>query len=507
MSTQVEITEERHPVLPRLSRAVPALVVAFGVLVCVTQNGYELAGDEYFFLVAGDHLAWGYADQPPLVAALARLSDTLLPGSRLLLRLPMVLAVCAGILVTALIAREFGGRRAVQLWAAAAFALSTYALVHTRAVTTDAIDMACWATVTWLLVRWTRTRRDGLWWGIGLATAFALQGKYIIGVFWVLVALALLAVGPREVFRKPVVWLAGLLAALSTIPSLTWQARNGWPQADEGPAIRADAEALGGHLVFLPSLFSWVGLAGAVLFGWGTWWLLRHGRDTRFLGVVLVAAVALVWLLELRRNYLGGLFPLGIAVGAVRFGLLAERRPWLWRGAALPALALTVVVLLPALIPVGPGWLGGVNRYLLPDHRFDWDGLAVAVSEVARRVPESERGTTVVIAGDYWRSSALERGRDEHSLPPVYGDMQGSYFFGPPPPGTTTVIYVDDLPEPLRRHCGSHELGGTFVDPLTSPVHREQTHTPIHLCRDLRVPIDRLWPELRHTTLPWDGRR
>jgi hypothetical protein len=477
------------------------MVLAFGALISVTQVGFELAGDEYFFLVAGEHLSWGYADQPPLVAALARAADLLAPGSRAVLRLPMVMSVCVAAFICAVISREFGGGRRAQILSGAVFMVSPYALVHSRWVTTDAIDMACWATVFWLLIRWVRTRNDATWWAVAAVTGLALQGKYLIGVLWLLIAGVLVAIGPRDVFRRPMVAVAAAVTALSTIPSLMWQAQHGWPQAEEGPAILENVVAAGGRVTFVPSVVAALGVVGSVLFCIGTWWLVRHGGECRFLGVVIVALILVVWIGQLRPNYLGGLYPLGISVGAVRAERFLGDRRWPWR-TAWAATACWTLVVLPALIPVGHQWLGGVNRHLLPDRRNDWSGLAAAVSSVAREVPEADQGGTVVIAGDYWRSSVLHRLRPAYGLPPVYGDMQGSWFFGPPPATTTTVVYVNTVPEALRRRCGSLTLVRWHSDSRVSAIYPNQDRVPISVCRGIDRPIPQIWPELRHTRLP-----
>ena len=67
--------------------------------------------DELHFLAAGRHLAWGYAYQGPLVPLLARAMDSLIPGSLVAERLPVTILTAAGVMLTALIARELGGQR------------------------------------------------------------------------------------------------------------------------------------------------------------------------------------------------------------------------------------------------------------------------------------------------------------------------------------------------------------------------------------------------------------
>ena len=41
------------------------------------RAGYGIFRDELYYLMCGRHLAFGYVDQPPMVALQARLADTL----------------------------------------------------------------------------------------------------------------------------------------------------------------------------------------------------------------------------------------------------------------------------------------------------------------------------------------------------------------------------------------------------------------------------------------------
>jgi len=51
------------------------LAIAFGKLVfhCFFNNRYGYFRDEFDYLSCGDHLAWGYVDQPPMVPFLTRI--------------------------------------------------------------------------------------------------------------------------------------------------------------------------------------------------------------------------------------------------------------------------------------------------------------------------------------------------------------------------------------------------------------------------------------------------
>lgn len=51
------------------------------VLHCFFNNRYGYFRDEFDYLACGDHPAWGYVDQPPLVPILAKLSRMVLGDS------------------------------------------------------------------------------------------------------------------------------------------------------------------------------------------------------------------------------------------------------------------------------------------------------------------------------------------------------------------------------------------------------------------------------------------
>src|SRR5262247_3512210 len=100
------------------------IVVAFALLIfhCIFNNRYGYFRDEFDYLSCGDHLAWGYVDQPPLLPFLARVSRGILGDSLRSIRFLPALAISGVVVVTGLIAREFGGGRFALLLSAVAVA-------------------------------------------------------------------------------------------------------------------------------------------------------------------------------------------------------------------------------------------------------------------------------------------------------------------------------------------------------------------------------------------------
>ncbi|MGW8375602.1 glycosyltransferase family 39 protein [Streptomyces sp. ODS28] len=502
-------TPSPSPPLPPFARLpVLGLAAAFALVLLVTSGRFAYKGDELYFLIAGRHLSWGYADQPPLVPLLARLMETLAPGSPVVLRLPVTLAVPLAAVVTALTARELGGGRRAQFLAAATFLTAPQVLNVSHNLVKRPLELCLCAVMLWLLVRWVRARDDRLWPAIGLVTALALQNNYLIGAFWAAAALAIAATGPREVFRRPLMWAGAAIVAVSLVPGLLWQAAHGWPQLAMGSVIGAEVASESGRLLFVPLVFLAAGLVGSALFCSGLWWLLRSPglRPYRFLGWTVLLLAVLICAVNGKRDYLAAMsFPLCWAVAAVQVERHATARLWRWLP-TLPALALSLLVCLRGLLPLQVDWMWGADRYLVLTRDSDWHALSAEVAAASRDLPPDERKRTVVIAGDYWRASALEWLRPEYRLPPVYGDMRGSWYFGTPPATARTVVYVGPVPGTLRRHCGELRRTGAVSGERATTAPGTDADAPVSVCSDLRTPLPQLWPALHHLELHENGR-
>lgn len=450
--------------LPAL--ALPELsILAAGLLVLLTWRlgRYPLWGDELYMVPAGRRLSWSYADQGPLVPLQASLSDLVAPGSAVALRLPVVALTVATVVLAALIARELGGGRAAQLVAALGYTCTPFAVQQSAALSTFAYDAALTTFVCWLVVRWVRTRRDRLLIVAGLASAVDFQVKWLIVAVWGLLAVGVLIWGPRSVLRRPALWSAIGIVAVSTIPALLWQARHGWPQVAMGAAIEAEQTTMvdGRFLSAARELVLTTGPGGILLLiGIAAVWRAPELRSVRFLVPLGVLPLAAVLVAGLRPYYLGSGFALYFAAAAVRL--------------------------------VGDGLHGRIGKTL---GAYLAAGVVVVVAAVCvLPLPQSLLHGPAIRNGDMAIRAQFFGLRGWPQL--VEAVDRAKAYFGPPPDSATRVLYVGGAR--LGADLPTRFTEVTAVGRLDEATGFQGVNYGIRLwfCSHPRQPWSRMWPEL-----------
>ncbi|MBF6170500.1 ArnT family glycosyltransferase [Nocardia blacklockiae] len=475
-----------------------ALVTAAAAVALLLSIGrYGFFGDELYFVSAGRRLAASYADQGPLVPAIARLMDLAAPGSLVAQRLPSVAITLVALVLSAQLAREFGGARGAQVLAALAYAGSPFLLVQGTQLSTNSVDTALWVLLTWLVVRWVRTRRDHLLLWAALVTAVDLQVKWLVPFLWVAIAAGVLVFGPRELLRRPALWWGAALAAVTMAPSLLWQARHGWPQLGMGAQVAAEQAEVGGRWTFVPLALLIAGVLGVFFLACGLVGLLRWEplRPYRFLALALPLLMVVFTALDGRPYYPVGAYAAVMSAGAVWW----TNRPGRWRRVLSVALAVTSVLVVLWSLPWQPesdiepsGDKVGLDIGLYG--KFGWPELRAATQAAYHSLPEPERAGVVVIADGYWQASALDVDRAEYGLPAVYSPNRGFGYFGTPPDSATTVLWVGGDENDLRSRFERVTAAGRSDARLGYPgISRDVT---IWRCDGPREPWSRMWDGL-----------
>jgi len=493
------VTEASAPATVAAFARLPVALLAAGTATALllTAGRYGYFGDELYFLAAGKRLAWGYADQPPVVPFLAWLMQTTAPDSLAVFRIPAILATAAGVVVTALIARELGGQRKAQTRAAAAFAICGQFVGSGHYLATSTIDPLLWTLVLWLLVRWVRTRDDNLLLWLGVVTAVALNDKLLIAAFWVVAGLAILAFGPRELVRRPKLWIGAGIAVVSLVPTVWWQAANGWPQLGMGEAVGSEVDAGGGRASFVPQLLAgagWVIGALGVVYGVAVLLGSKQLRPYRFLGWTALGVVAVFLVANGRYYYAAGTFGVLWAAAAVH---LEAREPALWwRWAPTwPVFVLSALFSLPFTLPLWPAhWLVEHPEAPRPAYAIEeigWPDLADDVAMLYRHAPAN----TALVTGGYWQAGALSRYGAERGLPEAYSPSRGFWYFGRPADDATTVLFVGHDPSRLAKHFADARIVGEVGNPLGVP--NSSRHMPVWQLSGRIGSWAEIWPQLK----------
>jgi 4-amino-4-deoxy-L-arabinose transferase-like glycosyltransferase len=499
-----------HPSRPVRPIAWPwLLAVAGGVaaVLAVFAGRYGYHRDELYYLVAGRHLAWGYDDQPPLIPALARGIDELWDNPLIPLRLISALVVAVNVLLVGLIARELGGGRGGQVLAAACWATAPFVMGAGHLMSTSPFDVLVWTLLGYLLIRWIRTRDDRLLLALGPVLGVGMLIKNLPILYAVALLAGVLLAGPREVFRRPQLWVAAAIALAIWAPNLWWQASNGWPQLEMTAAIREDA-GYGGRLGLVPSQLLLMGPPLAPIWIVGLWRLLRSAdlRPYRALGWAYLVTLLLVLVTGGQAYYPAGAYPALFAAGAVaaaawvrRAGEAGRRRRLALVGAAV---ALTGVGTLALSLPVYPvSALADSPQPAVNDENGEtvgWPELAGAVGEVYDALPAAERDRAVILTGNYGEAGAIDRYGGRLGLPAPYSGHNAYWRWGPPPEGADgPVIVVGWWSEAeLTPYCGSVTRVATVDNGYG--VENEEQGAPIRVCRNRTDSWAAIWPRLRH---------
>ena len=483
----------------------PILIVAAATAVVLTAFGgrYGYHRDELYYVVAGRHLAWGYDDQPPLVPALARLTDILSGGSLTALRLPTALVVAVTAILVGLIARELGGDRWAQLVATSAWATSGVSLVSGHLLSTTPYDILCWTAVAWLVASWVRTRDDRLLLALGPVVGVGLLAKNLVLLFLVALAVAILFGGPRVLLRRPALWIAALIAVAIWAPNLWWQATHGWPQLTMTGVIREDAN-FGGRIGVIPAQFLIMSPPLAIIWLAGLWRLLRHPgtRPYRFFGWAFLLVLALILATGGREYYLAGAYPALFAAGALAVTGWATRAATRLRRALLVALLIANTLMMVAIaLPIYPvKWFPNTIQAAVNDDAAEtigWPELTDTVAGVYRSLPADEQATAVIVTTNYGQAGAIDKYGRPLGLPAPYSGHLNFWRWGPPPDSATgPVIFVGGWTAvSLTPYCSSTSLAARNDNGYG--VDNEEQGTPIWLCRGLTRPWSQLWPDLR----------
>jgi hypothetical protein len=512
------IQSSEKPIVLGVGGLVIAIAAAKLLVYFYTGRHYGHFVDELYYLACSRHLDWGYVDQPPLIALVTWLWRSVFGQSLAAIRLLPALAGVAEVVLTALIARELGGKRFAQALAAFAVLVAPGILGGDGLLTMNAFEPLFWMGCAYLLIRLIKTQNEKLWIWFGVLAGFGLENKYSMLIFGAGLVLGLLLTPARRLLASRWLWVGGAIAFLIFLPNLLWNIQHHFPFLELQANIRASGRdvPLGPVAFFVQEILLMHPLALPIWLG-GLWFYFgtQAGRPFRAIGWAWIFTAVVIVGLSPRVYYLFPAFPVLFAAGGVLWEQLLARPRWTWLKFAYPALMLLVAaVLAPLAIPVlsPEAYIRCTKTIGLEQPRietarlgplpqifadqFGWDEMAAAVGRAYNALPPDVRARTAIFAQSYGQAGAIDLFGPKYSLPQAICGHQSYFLWGPRGYTGESMIVMDDREERLKELFASVRKVGSVDHPYSMPYN----HFDIFYCQGMHPPLQEIWPHLKK----WD---
>ena len=515
------MTQSTNAARTRLWPWVYVIALVYFVLHLATSTRYGYFRDALYYLACSEHLAFGYVDQPPLIAVLGWIARHTLGTSLPALLFWPALAGAARIVLMAAFARELGAGRFGVVLAAVLAATPGVWWIMDHQFAMNSFEALFWGGCAYVILRLINTKNPRLWLVFGLLAGVGLLNKYSMVIFAGALLAGLLLTAQRRLLFTPWLLLGGAISFIIFLPNLVWNIQNNWPFLELMHNVRTTGKDVvlppGAYLlqqVFMMNPVSFPFWLGGLLF----YFLSRDLRQYRAFGWTFVITLAFFMLTHGKDYYSASayvmLLPAG-AVGAERLLGRISTRPKLQallRPACFAWLILGTLSLLPLLLPVLP--IETFLRYqsrlpfevpkteqsfvgeTLPQYyadEFPWPGLVAAVAQVYHSLPPEEQKRTAIFGNNYGQAAAVDFFGPQYGLPKAISGHQNYFLWGPRHYTGEIVIVLGDEEEDLREECESVTVAAT----LNNPYAYRYENRPILLCRGLKWNLQTGWARVK----------
>jgi hypothetical protein len=493
------------------------IILAFAAAVFLihlaTDGRYGYFRDELYFLDCAHHLDWGYVDFAPLTIWMLRLNEILLGDSLHALRLLPALAAAVKVLLTGLLAIEFGADAFGAALACLCVLAAPVYLVIDNQFAANTFEPLYWMGIAYLLILTIKFERPRLLIWIGLLAGLGIENKLSMLFFCGAIFVGVILTPARTLLRTRWAALAILIAAMCLSPTLMWQYHRGWPTLQVLTTLkRMHKSEEVSALVFIWRQLMMLVPGSALVWIPGLYFLLRDAR-WRVFAVAYLALLAIMMMLSAKDYYLAPIYPLLFAAGGAFSSELFAQRRMLWARYAIPILVVVGALLAaPLALPIlSPAKLIDYENSIgrrnprnqtgqegpLPEHfgdEFGWRDMAATVARVYNTLPANERGTAAIFTKNYGEAGAIDFFGPSLGLPHAISGHQNYWLWGPRDyTGELIIALQFSRDELLKMGCASVE-DGPLVD---NPYSMAEEHFRIEVCRGLNPPLPAQWPALK----------
>jgi 4-amino-4-deoxy-L-arabinose transferase-like glycosyltransferase len=543
--------QDRSPLAPFVY-----LLAAFAVLVHFFFNRqYGYFRDELYYAACGEHLDWGYVDHAPLIAFASAFTRGLFGDSLFALRLLPALSAAPKVFLAGWMAREMGGTKFAQFFAALLTLLAPIYLTFDNFFSMNAFEPVFWMLCAAIVLRIANGGSPRLWLLFGVVAGIGILNKHSMLFFGsgILVGLLLtparqyvattevsslgqvgfLVIPARRQLACVEIWLGAAIAFLVFLPNLLWEIHNGYP------TIALLNHVIGGKyttvspLTFIGQQFLLVNPLAAPIWLAGLWFLLtdktglkrtvtisQHsvpyirlpqlGRYT-VLGIAYLVVLLEMIVLHGKIYYLAPAYIMLLSAGAIWWERHVFSRAAAWiKPALLTLLIISAIVAAPLAMPVLP--VAAAVKYTkffgvqdvkvenvpldsLPQlfgDMFGWPEQVQAMSRAYHSLPPDRQSRAALLAYNYGEAGAIDYLGKHFGLPKaICGHNQYGYWGSRGATGDI-VIAIGFPKSRLDLSFADVQPFATISPPYALP---EESNLTIYICRQPHQPLSASWQQ------------
>ena len=487
------------------------LLVAFGTLKLffhvLVNTRYGFHRDELATLSDAQHLDWGYVAYPPLTPLVGRIALVLFGTSLSGFRFFAALAQSVAIVVTGLMTRELGGKRSAMFIAAGATAISPISIGASSLFQYVSFDYLWFVLLAYFAIRLIRSEDPRWWLAIGIVIGLAIETKYTAIFFVAGLVTGVIATPLRLYLTSKWLWFGVVLALVIALPNFIWQCTHHFIALDFLRHIHERDIQIGRTAGFvIEQFFETTNLVTVPLWILGLFTLLLAPQDRRDRVLAFMALVPfLLFLIAHGRGYyMGPVYPMLFAAGAVALEQLLSHLGASWRGTAYATVALLLLAgsavifeILPLGKPSSPLFRFAIRQNGDLVEEVGWPELVREVSRIYLTLSESERARAGIYCANYGEAGAIDLYGPAYRLPRAMSGINSYWARGAGSPPPEVVIVLGSKRERLERLFASVEVAGHTPNPWQIENEETRDNPDIFVCRGLRVPWKELWPKLR----------
>jgi Dolichyl-phosphate-mannose-protein mannosyltransferase len=490
------------------------VLAAIAVLVHFIFNSqYGYFRDELYYAACGEHLAWGYVDHAPLVAAASWISRALFGDSLFALRLLPALSAAPKVWLGGWMAREVGGAKFAQFFAALLVLLAPIYLTFDNFLSMNAFEPVFWMACAAIVLRILNGGSPRLWLLFGVIAGIGILNKHSMLFFGSGIAVGLLLTSARKQFARLEIWGALLIAFLIFLPNLLWEIRNGYPTIALLHTVIGTKYATVSPLAFIGQQFLLVNPLAAPVWIAGLYFFLfdKNGRKYRVLGIAYLTVLFEMILLHGKIYYLAPAYIMLLAGGAV----WCEQKVFLSARASLKVATVTPLVIsgiiaAPLAMPILPvaaavkycAFFGvqdikveNVPLNSLPQlfgDMFGWQEQVRTIARAVKSLPASERSQVTLLAYNYGEAGAIDYFGKHYGLPKAISGHNQYGAWGPRGASGDVVAAIGFTKERLDRTFDDVQPSETISPEYALP---EESGLTIYICRQPRKNLSSSWNE------------